>query len=109
MKPGGKVILVEAGAQHLSELRTIIYPKDKAINMRSIEDEAREYEKAGFSKVGHQTLQFQTQLDCNLQINNLLQMTPHLFRASAEGKAIAAQLEELEITVDIVFRTLQKS
>ena len=102
-------MLVEAGPNHLCELRAIIYPKVKASNTNSKAEEAKVYEKAGFSETECQTLAFQTQLDSNQQINNLLQMTPHLFRASSEGKAAAAELEKLDITVDIVFRTLQKS
>ena len=35
------------------------------------------------------------------QIADLLAMTPHLYRASAEGRAKAAALTALSVTVDV--------
>jgi 23S rRNA (guanine745-N1)-methyltransferase len=35
------------------------------------------------------------------QIADLLAMTPHLYRASAEGRAKAAALTRLAVTVDV--------
>ena len=42
------------------------------------------------------------------QIANLLLMTPHFYRASQAGRDTAAQLQSLDLSIDIVFRVLQK-
>ena len=65
-------------------------------------------EVQGFSIVDRQPLQFKTGLINNEQINNLLVMTPHFYRASKEGREAAGNLGKLELTVDIIFRTLEK-
>jgi hypothetical protein len=35
-------------------------------------------------------------------------MTPHLYRATKEGKETAGDLQKLDLTVDVVFRVLEK-
>jgi 23S rRNA (guanine745-N1)-methyltransferase len=47
---------------------------------------------------------FTTQTLLPTRITELLQVTPHLYRASAEGKAQAAALDSLAVTVDVRFR-----
>lgn len=108
LKPGGSILLVEAGPNHLKELREIIYSEVKVSTSKSVNGLASNYERLGFSETVCQTLTFQVELNSNQQINHLLQMTPHLFRASAEGKALAGELEKLNITIDVMFRTLVK-
>jgi 23S rRNA (guanine745-N1)-methyltransferase len=36
-------------------------------------------------------------------------MTPHLYRANAEGLARAAQIESLTVTVDVILRRIKKN
>jgi hypothetical protein len=36
-------------------------------------------------------------------------MTPHFYRATKEGREAASKLQKLELTVDVVFRTLEKT
>ena len=43
------------------------------------------------------------------QIGNLLMMTPHLYRASAEGRDKVEQLRELQLTVDVRLTVLEKA
>ena len=104
LKPGGILILVEAGENHLNELKEIIY--EEARKSKSKNEDADETH--GFSKPVTESLQFKSGALDNVQINNLLLMTPHLFRASKEGKIAAANLNVLDVTVDVVFRILQK-
>lgn len=54
-------------------------------------------------RLDNQQLQFKTESLTNQQINQLLLMTPHLFRATKQGKEEASRLQQLEITVDIIF------
>jgi len=103
LKPGGKLLMVDAGADHLRELREIIYPTLKAARPPQTQP------PAGFTQGETQQLRFTAQLPDAQQISNLLIMTPHLYRASAEGRAKAEQLTELTVTVDVRLSTLIKT
>jgi len=102
LKPGGKLLMVDAGADHLRELREIIYPTLKPA--RPPQNQA----PAGFVMRDIQQLRFSVRLPDAKQIGNLLVMTPHLYRASAEGRARAEQLTELQVTVDVRLTALTK-
>jgi 23S rRNA (guanine745-N1)-methyltransferase len=105
LKPGGKVILVEPGPDHLKELREIIYTEV----IKSDPQDLSYAEEKGFSVVNRRPLQFKTGVINHEQINNLLLMTPHFYRATKQGREAAGNLQELELTVDVVFRVLEKS
>jgi 23S rRNA (guanine745-N1)-methyltransferase len=96
LKPGGRLLLVDAGPEHLVELRHAPPPAlDKA-------------QQCGFRLSDSQNLRYQTAELDRSQIADLLLMTPHLFRATREGKETAARLERLSLTVDVVLRVLAK-
>lgn len=94
LKTGGVLLQVEAGPNHLRELREIIYPTLKA--ERSSETEVLE----GFTHHSSERVSYSLALNGSDEIADLLAMTPHLYRASAEGRARAAALETLVVTVD---------
>jgi 23S rRNA (guanine745-N1)-methyltransferase len=104
LKPGGHVILVEPNAEHLTELREIIYSDVKKTGPA----ELKSAQESGFSLLDSQSLQFNTGLIDSEQISNLLLMTPHFFRASQQGREAALHMQQLELSVDVVFRVLQK-
>ena len=56
---------------------------------------------AGFSVLPAESLRYTVTLGGAEQIGDLLTMTPHLYRASAEGRAKAAALTALSLTVDV--------
>jgi 23S rRNA (guanine745-N1)-methyltransferase len=95
LKPGGRLMQVDAGPDHLRELREIIYPSLKP--ERSAEMQTPE----GFSRLPTETVRFSIDLTNAGQIADLLAMTPHLHRASAEGRAAAAALTALSLGVDV--------
>jgi 23S rRNA (guanine745-N1)-methyltransferase len=95
LKPGGLLVQVDAGPDHLRELREIIYPSLKP------ERPADRQTPAGFSRLPTETLCFSIELTSAEQIADLLAMTPHLFRASALGRAAAAALTALSLSVDV--------
>jgi len=101
LKPNGRLIVVESGPQHLIELREIIYPSIKAHTPTA--DVAI---PEGFELAETTALTYQTESLQHAQIMDLLTMTPHLYRATQEGKAAAEALSEIQLTVDVVFRTL---
>jgi len=95
LKPGGRLLQVDAGPDHLRELREIIYPSLKP------ERTAEMHTPAGFSRLPTETVCFSIELTNTGQIADLLAMTPHLYRAKAEGRAEAAALTALLLSVDV--------
>jgi len=104
LKPGGHVIVIAPGREHLKELREIIYPEVKKTNNSA----SSQADSRGFSLQQSETLRFESEISSNEQINHLLLMTPHFYRASKEGIEIASKLDDLHITVDVVFSVLKK-
>lgn len=104
LKAGGRVVLVEPGPDHLKELREIIYTEVK----KTEPPDLSYLEEMGYSMLDRQSLQFKAGVINNEQINNLLIMTPHFYRASKQGREAAGNVQELDVTVDVVFRTLKK-
>jgi 23S rRNA (guanine745-N1)-methyltransferase len=95
LKPGGELLQVDAGPDHLRELREIIYP---TLRPERVVDTSP---PPGFGHLGGETLSYQLEIVGAEQIADLLAMTPHLYRASAEGRAKAAALTRLAVTVDV--------
>ncbi len=95
LKPRGQLLQVDAGPNHLRELREIIYPTLKP--ERAGDDQA----PPGFTRLSTETVSYPLDLAGAQQIADLLTMTPHLYRASAEGRAKAAALTALSLTVDV--------
>ena len=95
LKPGGRLLQIDAGPDHLRELRAIIYPTLKP------ERPADTCDPAGFIRLAAETLRYPIELTSAVLIADLLTMTPHLYRATPEGRARAAALTELSLTVDV--------
>lgn len=95
LKPAGQLLQVDAGPDHLRELREIIYPALKA------ERAAHARVPEGFRSLSGEALRYTIDLSGPEQIADLLAMTPHLYRASAEGRAKAAALTALSVSVDV--------
>ena len=95
LRPGGVLIQADAGPDHLRELREIIYPSLKPERERSaaVPD--------GLIRQDVETIRYSLALEESQAIADLLAMTPHLYRASAEGRARAEALEALTVTVDV--------
>lgn len=104
LKPGGKIIFVDPGMNHLKELREVIYPSLKKAGSSTLQS----MEISEFSLNSSDSLTFKERLSDIDQIQNLLLMTPHFYRASKEGREAAAELTVLDLTVDVVFRVFEK-
>lgn len=102
LKPGGLLLEVEAGPDHLIELREIIYPTLKSPR------EPQETPAPGFASEGIESVRYARSLSSREQILDLLVMTPHLYRASAEGRASAEALTHLDVTVDVQFKSSRR-
>ena len=103
LRRGGELLQVDAGSEHLRELREVIYPTLKP------ERPAARQAPPGFAHLGTDTLRFQIHVDGAAPIADLLAMTPHLYRIGAEGRARAEALDALTLTVDVRLRLLERS
>ena len=103
LKPGGMLIMIDAGPDHLRELREIIYPTLKT--PAAPNDQA----PPGFTLQHREALSCRIELDSQEQIADLLVMTPHFYRASPAGREKAAQLGRLALTVDVRLQVLLRS
>lgn len=102
LKQDGVLVQVDAGPDHLRELREIIYPALKPERASELQV------PAGFVLLSAETVCFSLALRGTEQIADLLAMTPHLYRASAEGRVRAAALTELTVTVDVRLKRFGK-
>lgn len=102
LKPGGLLVQADAGPDHLRELRELIYPSLKA--EKTPASEAPD----GFSMLTTDTLRFPLTLESPDAIADLLAMTPHFYRAPAEGRLRAARLEILTVTVDVRLTSMER-
>lgn len=103
LRPGGRLIQVDAGPDHLRELREIIYPSLKP--ERPADDAAPE----GFVPATQERLRHPVSLASQAQIADLLVMTPHLYRTTPEGRARAERLERLDLTLDVRLNVWQRA
>ncbi|KAA3649282.1 MAG: methyltransferase domain-containing protein [Proteobacteria bacterium] len=95
LKPGGVLLQVDAGPDHLRELRQIIYPSLKPERTTDTPT------PPGFVRTHSETLRYPLTLAGADTLADLLVMTPHFYRANAEGRARAAALTSLAVTVDV--------
>ncbi len=102
LKPGGQLIQIDSGPEHLRELREIIYPSLKADRGAALDA------PDGFTLLASETLRYPLEINGQETIADLLAMTPHLYRASADGRARAAALNELQVTVEVRLTTFQR-
>jgi len=95
LKPGGRLLQLDAGQAHLRELRALIYDNDKPAGSTAA------LPAPGFTRVHDASLRYTLTLRTQQEIADLLIMTPHFFRATVAGRERAAALTELELTVDV--------
>jgi 23S rRNA (guanine745-N1)-methyltransferase len=101
----GRVLLVDPGPDHLIELRSIIYPTIKPSAAPALDAPTA----AGYALTDEQRIRFAFELTNAAAIADLLAMTPHDHRAPLAGRDALARLDQLTLTGDVVFRTLQRS
>ena len=101
LKPDGMLIRVEAGHEHLLELRELIYPTVETNN-------SPHTLPLGFHRLTRDEITYTIELSAHQQIADLLLMTPHLFRAQSEGKKRVEELSSLTTTVHAVIDVFQR-
>lgn len=97
LKDGGIFVQVLAGEKHLSALKSVIYPTllEKEKNLHPQLD--------GFTLLREETLSFAFTLETREMVQNLLSMTPHVWRISKEGADALAGIDRLSDRAEVVF------
>lgn len=102
VKSSGFVVTADVGENHLIEIRRLIYPDIKAYQEKPLLD------NASFTLMRQHRLTYQIPLK-QRQIEQLLLMTPHFFRAKSTDKTMLLSLDALAVTVDVNFRTYSEA
>ena len=101
LKPGGLFLQVLAGKNHLTGLKKIIYPTltEKEKNLQP--------ELTGFTLLASETLTFDFTLTEGEQVQNLLSMTPHVWRISKEAAQTLRETTSLQDRAEVIFNLYQ--
>lgn len=100
LAPGGALLVAAPGEKHLWELREALYETVRPHQA----DKWQEELAPQFRYHSEAQLQFTVTLDGNVAVRQLLQMTPHYWRAARERRAQVEQLTALTVQAD--FRLL---
>ncbi|PIE45602.1 MAG: rRNA (guanine-N1)-methyltransferase [Gammaproteobacteria bacterium] len=100
IKPRGYLMTLDVGGHHLLELRQIIYPDLKPFREKPLLD------KRYFHCQRQEMLSYQVEFNA-VQLGQLMTMTPHLYRASYEGKSAIQSQTMLTTTIDVQLRLYQ--
>lgn len=103
LKPNGIFLQVLAGPEHLTALKQIIYPQ--LLHKEKLQQQALD----GFKLCQHSVLEFDFSLEEAAQVQNLLTMTPHVWRICREGAERLAQTTHLDDTAQVVFNLYRKA
>jgi 23S rRNA (guanine745-N1)-methyltransferase len=104
LAPGGLVVFVGPGDDHLPNLRAALY--DEVRPYRSAKQQAY---FAGLSLVSQECLTFDIQLHDGQQIANLLKMTPHYWSTSPAQQSSLLGLTQLRDTADMSIQVYRKN
>lgn len=96
LKPGGVLLVVWPGSEHLLELRQLIYPQ-----VRRHEADPDAALAPFFHLEQHPSLAFRFQVEGRQALADLLTMTPHGQRVRAEKREEILALEQLDCQADI--------
>lgn len=102
LKENGIFIQVLAGKYHLSALKRIIYPEilEKEKNLQP--------QLQGFRLLHSETLCFDFSVESAEMLQNLLYMTPHVWRISKEAAQSLSQTARLDDRAEVVFNVYQR-
>lgn len=94
LKKEGITIIIRAGQEHLIELKKIIY------NELMFKDKEIDFDLA-FFQVNKESYKFKINVTNQEDLQNLLMMTPHYWKAKPENKSIIKQLKSLMLTINL--------
>ena len=102
LREEGIFIQVLAGESHLLNLKRIIYPTITE------KEKTRPIELKGFTLIHSESIRFPFRLNNRQSVQDLLSMTPHLWRISKEGARALAETEQLTDEADVLFHVYSR-
>jgi len=102
-KPQQHVITVDAGPDHLLELREILYDRVR----RHVEPVAPDVD-AGYQLLERRPLRWRRQVNDADLLLNLIAMTPHIHRATATAIRLLQTKPVADVTFDVVMRIYRR-
>jgi 23S rRNA (guanine745-N1)-methyltransferase len=102
LKPRGRLVLVTPGANHLKSLREVIYAV-----VRERQPSIFEQNQAFFTLESITNVAYQTELENQEDIMNLLAMTPYFWNIDLTIKSKIAALSRLPLEVDVSVSVLK--
>ena len=104
LKPGGQLITVKAGSNHLYALRQLIY----ANQAEPLQDKASAKYSHHFLLTQSSEVSYQITLKNQADISNLALMTPYSWHFDPETKLRLAQLTELQTPIEVSLKLFTK-
>lgn len=101
LKDGGVLAVASSGAEHLMEMRRIIYDEVREADFTPTAAE-------GFEKISEESLTYPVCLSSPKEIEDLFMMTPFYYRTAEEGRARLLALDSLEVTVNVKITMFRK-
>jgi 23S rRNA (guanine745-N1)-methyltransferase len=98
LNSGGKLVVASTGQRHLLELRKILYDTVDASTINPTRVLAGRFSCVPQSRAN---IRYRIELEDNDSIRDLLAMTPHYWRASAERKNRLSNRDHLTVSVDV--------
>lgn len=103
LKPGGELIVVGTGEQHLLPLREALYEE-----VRQSGFDAGKFLDERFAQIDSQDIHLEWIPDDEQELQNLLAMTPHHWRAKPEAKAGIGKLAGKTMNAHFVIQRWEK-
>ena len=103
LRPGGYLLLAVAGNNHLQALRELIYDQVKPHQPERFLQQV----VGDFELIADNSCQFELQLEDNIAVRDLLQMTPYFWQADKTRRESIENLQCLSTPVNFQFYFLQ--
>jgi len=105
LRASGKLVIASPGPRHLNGLREIIYPvaREHAGSTRA------EQARGLFSLADEKRVNYQLELKSNVEIMDLLAMTPYFWNIDLNTKSKVAALDRLALDVDVLISVFNKT
>jgi 23S rRNA (guanine745-N1)-methyltransferase len=103
LKADGSLLMVGPGANHLMELREVLYERLIVEDSHSLDNVLSK----GFALADEETLEYSIALQ-QPAILQLARMTPHYWRAPKEGRQRVENLDTLTVRAEFVIQELKK-
>lgn len=105
MKRGSTLLIAAPGERHLWELREALYEEIRPHQADKWQEELAPH----FNFHNEARVQFTVSLNDNIQLNHLLKMTPHYWRASRERRNVVEQLGSFNTQADFRILSFRKA